>query len=104
MFKRGETYNKWKATEKAEKCHTEEVENGCHIEVRAREADDGDVEMFISVYTSTGECAYERIRKLPGVEWEVEDALKRGIDQAERIAGGESGRLSCADAHGHENE
>ena len=104
MFKRGETYNKWKAMEKAEKCHTEEVENGCHIEVRAREADDGDVEMFISVYTATGECAYERIRKLPGVEWEVEDAHKRGIDQAERIARGQSGRLSCAGAPGHQYE
>jgi hypothetical protein len=31
-------------------------------------------------------------------EWTVEDALERGRDQAERIAGGESGRLPCADA------
>ena len=53
---------------------------------------------------ATGECAYEPISKLPGIEWAVEDALKRGIDQAERIAGGESGRLTCADAHGHDNE
>ncbi|QXI19926.1 hypothetical protein HU739_003345 [Pseudomonas hamedanensis] len=104
MFIRGETYRKWKATEKDEKCHTQEVENGCHIEVRTREADDGDIEMFISVYTATGECAHERIKKLPGIEWTVEDALKRGTDQAERIAGGESGRLPCADAHNHADD
>ncbi|MED7666242.1 hypothetical protein GXB78_03330 [Pseudomonas moraviensis subsp. stanleyae] len=104
MFMRGETYKKWKAMEKADICQMKEAENGCHIEVCARENDDRDVEVFISVYTATGECAYERIRKWPGAEWEVEDALKRGIDQAERIAGGESGRLTCADAHGHDNE
>jgi hypothetical protein len=104
MFERGEIYAKWKALDKEEQCHTTEVENGCHIEVRAREAEDGDIEMFISVYTATGERAYERIRKLPGIEWTVDDALKRGIDQAERIAGGESGRLACADAPGHDDE
>ena len=104
MFIRGETYKNWKARELEEECYTQEVENGCHIEVRAREADDGDIEVFTSVYTATGERVEERIKKLPGEEWSVHDALMRAVDNAERVAGGESGRLPCADAHIHADE
>lgn len=104
MFIRGETYKTWAAQDRAETCFTQEVENGCHIDVRAREAQTGDIEVFISVYTATGEAVQERIKRLPGSEWAIDDALKRGIDQAERIAGGESGRLPCADAHVHADQ
>jgi len=99
MFIRGETYKKWSAKERPDECFTQEVENGCHIEVRAREEESGDVEVFLSVYAPNGQAVVEKIKTLPGAEWTVHDALKRGIDQAERIAGGESGRLPCADAH-----
>ena len=63
-----------------------------------------DIEVLLCVYTATGQCVVERIKQLPGAEWTVNDALKRGIDQAERIAGGESGRLPCADAHVHDDD
>ena len=40
MFIRGNTYKAWVSKALEEKCFTREVENGCHIEVRARERDD----------------------------------------------------------------
>ena len=104
MFIRGKTYEAWAAKALDEECFTQEVENGCHIEVRAREREDGDIEVLLCVYTATGQCVVERTKQLPGAEWTVRDALKRGIDQAERIAGGESGRLPCADAHLHDDD
>ncbi|AGE25884.1 MULTISPECIES: hypothetical protein [Pseudomonas] len=99
MFIRGTTYKAWAEKALEEECFTQEVENGCHIEVRARERKDDDIEVLVCVYTATGDCVGERVSQLPGAQWTVHDALKRGIDQAERIAGGESGRLPCADAH-----
>jgi len=104
MFIRGDTYKKWTAHEAKDECYTQVVENGCHVEVRARETKQGDIEMFLSVYGTDGIPVIERIQTLPGAEWTVQDALKRGVDQAERIAGGESGRLPCADAHKHADE
>ncbi|QXH64849.1 hypothetical protein [Pseudomonas asgharzadehiana] len=104
MFIRGNAYNAWIEKQLKEECFTQEVENGCHIEVRARERTDADIEVLVCVYTATGQCVAERSQQLPGAEWTVRDALKRGIDQAERIAGGESGRLPCADAHLHEDD
>jgi hypothetical protein len=104
MFSRGNTYTKWADKGVKDECYTEVAENGCHMEVRAREADHGDIEVLVSVYGPDGQPVVERIQTLPGKEWTVEDALKRGIDQAERIAGGESGRLPCADADKHANE
>ncbi|WP_300633409.1 hypothetical protein [Pseudomonas sp.] len=104
MFIRGKTYEAWAAKALDEECFTQEVENGCHIEVRAREREDADIEVLVCVYTATGQCVVERTHQLPGAQWTVQDALKRGIDQAERVAGGESGRLPCADAHGHDED
>ncbi|MFP3678558.1 MULTISPECIES: hypothetical protein [Pseudomonas] len=104
MFIRGETFKHWVEQGRTDECYTQKVENGCHVEVRAREQPDGDIEIFVSVYTATGQAVAERVKTLPGNEWNVEDALKRGIDQAERIAGGEAGRLPCADARAHANE
>jgi hypothetical protein len=104
MFIRGETYQVWAREKKADECYTQVVENLCHIEVRAREATTGDIEVFLSVYCADGRPVVERIKTLPGKEWTVQDALKRGIDQAERIAGGESGRLPCADADKHNDD
>lgn len=104
MFIRGNTYKTWAEKALEEECFTQEVENGCHIEVRAREREDADIEVLVSVYTATGQCVVERTQQLPGAQWSVHDALKRGIDQAERIAGGESGRLPCADAHLHDDD
>jgi hypothetical protein len=104
MFIRGDIYKAWAAKALDEECFTQEVENGCHIEVRAREREDADIEVLLCVYDAKGQCVVERTKQLPGREWTVPDALKRGIDQAERIAGGESGRLPCADAHGHDDD
>lgn len=104
MFIRGDIYKAWATQARAEQCFTQKVENGCHIEVRARERADADIEVLVSVYTATGHCVVERTQRLPGAEWTVRDALKRSIDQAERVAGGESGRLPCADAHRHSDD
>jgi hypothetical protein len=104
MFIRGETYKTWALKTEHDECYTQVVENGCHIEVRAREAAGGDVDVLVAVYATDGQLVIERIKTLPGKEWTVQDALKRGIDQAERIAGGESGRLPCADADKHGEE
>ncbi|WP_109514828.1 hypothetical protein [Pseudomonas ovata] len=101
MFVRGRAYNTWIEQDQADECFEQEAENGCHIEVRAREVEGGDIQVFLGVYGDGGQPVVERIMTLPGSEWDVECALKRGIDQAERIAGGESGRLPCADAHLH---
>ncbi|OQR36603.1 hypothetical protein BWR59_02700 [Pseudomonas sp. Bc-h] len=104
MFNYGDTYKKWAAQGGQDECYTQVVENGCHVEVRARENKQGDIEMLVSVYGTDGNPVIERLQRLPGAEWTVQDALKRGVDQAERIAGGESGRLPCADAHKHADE
>jgi hypothetical protein len=104
MFIRGNAYKTWAQNTTADECYTLVVENGCHIEVRARETTSGDIEMLVCVYGTDGEMVTERIKTLPGREWTVQDALKRGIDQAERLAGGESGRLPCADPGIHDNE
>ncbi len=104
MFIRGDVYKKWAEPERDDRCYTLVVENGCHVEVRAREAGPDRIEMLVAVYAADGHPVVERIQTLPGREWTVEDALKKGIDQAERFAGGESGRLPCADADKHADE
>lgn len=104
MFIRGAAFKKWTERALREERYTQVVENGCHVEVRAREAESGDVEILIAVYAADGHPVVERIQTVPGQEWAVQDALKKGIDQAERVAGGESGRLPCADAGTHANE
>nr|WP_314576672.1 hypothetical protein [uncultured Pseudomonas sp.] len=104
MFNHGDTYKKWAAQGGQDECYTQVVENGCHVEVRARENKQGDIEMLVCVYGTDGTAVMERVQTLPGAEWTVQDAMKRGVDQAERIAGGESGRLPCADAHTHADE
>lgn len=104
MFIRGAAFKKWTERGAADECYTQVVENGCHVEVRAREAESDDIEILVAVYAADGQPVVERIQTVPGREWTVEDALKKGIDQAERVAGGESGRLPCADANTHANE
>ena len=104
MFIRGDTYKRWAQTTAVDESYNQVVENGCHIEVRSREMTSGDVEVLVCVYGTDGQLVTERIKIFPGNEWTVQDALKRGIDQAERIAGGESGRLPCADADKHDDE
>jgi hypothetical protein len=104
MFNHGATYKRWAEKNMEDECYTQIVENGCHVEVRARETEQGDIEILIGVYGTDGEPVAERIQTASGREWTIEDALKRGVDQAERIAGGESGRLPCADADKHANE
>ncbi|HEX8588183.1 hypothetical protein [Pseudomonas sp.] len=97
MFKRGNVYNNWAQQALPDECYSEAAENGCQLEVRSRE--NGDVvEVLVCVYAADGERVVERMESLPVAEWTVEDALQRGRDQAERIAGGESGRLPCADS------
>ena len=73
------------------------LENGCKAHVCARESENGDIDLLVCVYSEGGETVMKRTTTLPGSQWTVHDALKRGIDRAERVAGGESGRLPCAD-------
>jgi predicted exporter len=103
MFNRGDAYNNWTRSQTAEECYSEAAENGCQIEVRAREGASG-VEVLVCVYAADGERVVERMETLSQDEWTVEDALQRGRDQAERIAGGESGRLPCADTGQRQTE
>lgn len=97
MFDRGNVYNSWTQAQMADECYSEAAENGCQIEVRARE-NGSEVQVLVCVYAADGERVVERMETLAQAEWTVEDALQRGRDQAERIAGGESGRLPCADS------
>lgn len=97
MFKRGTVYNSWTPSAASDECYSEAAENGCQLEVRARQ--NGDViEVLVCVYAADGEKVHEHIDRLPGAQWTLEHGLERGRDQAERIAGGESGRLPCADS------
>ena len=97
MFKRGNVYNSWGQLAGGDESYSEAAENGCQIEVRARESGDT-IQVLVCVYAADGEKVYEHINSLPGTQWTVEHGLERGRDQAERIAGGESGRLPCADS------
>jgi hypothetical protein len=97
MFNRGNVYENWSRVQAADESYNEAAENGCQLEVRAREQGDI-IDVLVCVYAADGERVMERIEHLPLAEWTVEDALQRGRDQAERIAGGEGGRLSCADS------
>jgi hypothetical protein len=98
MQVRGKIYEDWAATEADEEVHGEGLENGCFIDVRARETPLGSVQVLVCVYASDGSAVYEHVSTLETKEWTIHDALQRGVDQAERIAGGEAGRLPCADA------
>ena len=80
-----------------EKSYERDLENGCKANVCAHELPEGDIELVVCVYGADGHTVAKRTTKLPAAEWTVPDAMKRGRDQAERIAGGESGRLPCAD-------
>ncbi|WP_221775391.1 MULTISPECIES: hypothetical protein [unclassified Pseudomonas] len=94
---RGKVYAAWKTQSLPEASHERMLDNGCQMDVRARELPGGDVELLVCVYTAQGQCVAERSSRLPGSEWCLEHALRRGVDQAQRIAGGESGRLHCID-------
>ncbi|OBZ20180.1 hypothetical protein BS643_22665 [Pseudomonas protegens] len=96
-MKRGNVYTAWKAQALPEVSHERILDNGCGVDVRARETPAGDVDLLICVYTAQGQCVAERLTHLPGAEWCLEHALRRGVDQALRIAGGESGRLRNLD-------
>lgn len=97
MQTRGSVFEKWAATSGKEEVYAQSLENGCYIDVRVREAASGDLELLVCVYASDGTACYEHVSVLEADEWTVEYALDKGVDQAERIAGGEGGRLSCAD-------
>ncbi|CAM3232799.1 hypothetical protein BZK31_05110 [Pseudomonas floridensis] len=87
-----------------EKSYDRHLENGCKANVCARQLPDGDIELVVCVMGEDGHTVAKRTTKLPGAEWTVPDAMKRGIDQAERIAGGESGRLRVADRADREED
>lgn len=97
MIKRGGVYNAWTQLTTSDESYSEAAANGCQLEIRARESADI-IELLVCVYAGNGDPVFERVEKLPGREWTVADALIRGRDRAERIAGGESGRLPCADS------
>jgi hypothetical protein len=97
MQARGKVFDNWTATQTAEEAYAETLENGCFIDVRVREIPPTAVHLLVSVYAADGTAVYEHVSTLQVREWNVQDALQRGIDQAERIAGGEGGRLRCAD-------
>ncbi|QXG26569.1 hypothetical protein KTT56_06910 [Pseudomonas viridiflava] len=86
------------------KRYERKFENGCKANVCAHELPDGDIELVVDVCDRNGRSVAKRTTRLPGAEWTVPDAMKRGRDQAERIAGGESGRLPCADRADREED
>lgn len=98
MLCRGPVYNAWIQQSITELCHNEAADNGCHLDVRVRERSNGVLELLVCVYTHDLQPVWERVEALPATQWTLDDALQRGRDQAERIAGGEAGRLSCADS------
>ncbi|SHM49050.1 hypothetical protein SAMN05216593_101170 [Pseudomonas asturiensis] len=87
-----------------DKQYERHLENGCKANVCAHQLPDGDIELVVCVFGPHGHTVARRTTKLPGAEWTVPDAMKRGRDQAERIAGGESGRLPCADRADREED
>jgi porphobilinogen deaminase len=98
MQVRGKVFNDWVDASGTEEAYSHVLENGCYIDVHARELPSGDIQLLVCVYASDGTAVYEHVSKLDAKEWSVEHALDKGLDQAERIAGGEGGRLPCADA------
>lgn len=98
MTNRGQIYSNWTTSKLPDQHHSESLINGAQLEVRARETLAESIELLVCVYDPSGVCVVERVEKLSALEWTIADALQRGRDQAERIAGGESGRLPCADA------
>lgn len=98
MQLRGKVFNDWAAADAPEEASSELLENGCCIDVRTRETTSGSIQLLVCVYAKDGTACYEHVSALDGKQWSFEDALRKGVDQAERIAGGEGGRLSCADA------
>ncbi|MDB6052021.1 MAG: hypothetical protein JWR17_4767 [Pseudomonas sp.] len=98
MQVRGKVFNDWMAAAAPEETYSQSLENGCCIDVRAREVPSGDIQLLVCVYAKDGTACYEHVSALDGNQWTVQDALSKGEDQAERIAGGEGGRLPCADA------
>ncbi|KPA91439.1 hypothetical protein PF66_02322 [Pseudomonas asplenii] len=98
MYRRGPVYNAWVQQPMTEVCHNEAVENGCYLDIRVRARSNEVLELLVCVYSNDLQPVWERVETLSATEWTLADALQRGRDQAERIAGGEAGRLSCADS------
>jgi hypothetical protein len=86
----------WEATRAEEMVHDQTLENGCRIDVRVRQAASGQVQQLVGVYASDGSVVHLRATDMDAAQWKLEDALSLGIDQAQRLAGGESGRLPDA--------
>lgn len=83
----------WEATRAEEMVHDQTLENGCRIDVRVRYAASGKVQQLVGVYASDGSVVHLRAADMDQAQWKLEDALNLGIDQAQRLAGGENGRL-----------
>jgi hypothetical protein len=92
MFERGNIFTEWGNPSNSEETFMADYENGCHIDIRARQQEPGKVALLVCVYGSDGKMISEETRLLEGEAWTPGDALKWGTDKAERIAGGASGR------------
>lgn len=91
------TLSDWEATNAEEIIHAQTLENGCRIDVRVRPGGSAEVvQQLVCVYADDDSVVHMRLTDLDAAEWELEDALKLGIDEAQRVAGGESGRLEDA--------
>ncbi|MEE4632882.1 hypothetical protein V2K98_05005 [Pseudomonas alliivorans] len=104
MFNKNKTSPAKSESLVTEKSYDRHLENGCTANVCARQLPEGTIELVVCVMGEDGHTVARRTTKLPGAEWTVPDAMKRGIDQAERIAGGESGRLRVADRADREDD
>ncbi|WKW31252.1 hypothetical protein KIH13_21430 [Pseudomonas viridiflava] len=93
MFNKSSTSPAQSDSPVIEKSYERDLENGCKANVCAHELPDGDIELVVSVCDKEGRSVAKRTTRLPGAEWTVPDAMKRGRDQAERIAGGS--RAGC---------
>lgn len=92
MYERGTVYAEWGNPTGNEESFTADYENGCHIDIRARQLLPGEVVLLICVYAADGKMISEDTTLLVGEAWNPGDALKWGTDKAERIAGGAAGR------------
>ncbi len=85
----------WQATQTEEMVHVQALENGCRIDVRVRHASSGAVQQLVGVYAADDSVVHLRMTDMDAGEWQLQDALNLGIEQAQYLAG-EGGQLPDA--------
>ena len=97
MIAHGEVFESW-ASAAAPEQHAEKIlDNGCHIDVRARKLADGKIAVFFGTYKPDGRLIKESIKVREGIT-SLKDGVEFGVDEAKRHAGG-GGGASLDDHH-----